>query len=120
MTQVLIDKQVDTVIISVDPAVMKVYGAEAKQRGLPSGTALIEALIADWPAILAPAQSHPEPRERTTEDQVASLSNLMGLALARIAILENAPGPGAFYTPESLGAPVEIAEFLATLPRAWR
>lgn len=61
MTQVLIDKQADTVIISVDPAVMKVYAAEAKQRGLPSGTALIEALVADWPAILAPVQPVPVP-----------------------------------------------------------
>lgn len=49
MMQILIDKQADTVIISVDPAVMKIYAAEAKQRGLPSGTSLIEALIADWP-----------------------------------------------------------------------
>lgn len=61
MTQILIDKQADTVIISVDPAVMKVYSAEAKQRGLPSGTALIEALIADWPTILAPVQPQPTP-----------------------------------------------------------
>lgn len=54
MTQIMIDKQADTVIISVDPAVMRVYAAEAKQRGFPSGTALIEALIADWQAMLAP------------------------------------------------------------------
>lgn len=61
MTQVLVNMQADTVIISVDPAVLKVYGAEAKQRGLASGTALIEALIADWPALLAPAQPKARP-----------------------------------------------------------
>ena len=57
-----------------------------------------------------------EPRERTTDDQVASLGNLLGLALARIAILEQAqPGPGVFYTPEPLGAAIESGAFLASL-----
>lgn len=61
MTQIMIDKQADTVIISVDPAVMKIYAAEAKQRGLSSGMALIEALVADWQAMLAPVQPKQEP-----------------------------------------------------------
>ena len=45
MTQIMID---------IDPAVMRVYQAEAEKRGYPSGQALISALLADWPAVLAP------------------------------------------------------------------
>ena len=46
MTQILID---------IQPSVMRVYQAEASQRGFATGQALIAALLADWPAILAPA-----------------------------------------------------------------
>lgn len=46
MTQILID---------IQPSVMRIYQAEASQRGFATGQALIAALLADWPAILAPA-----------------------------------------------------------------
>ena len=42
------------IMIVIDPAVMRVYQTEAAKRGYPSGQALISALLADWPAILAP------------------------------------------------------------------
>ena len=42
-------------IIGIAPSVWRVYEAAAKERGVPGGaTELIEALLADWPAILAP------------------------------------------------------------------
>ena len=56
MTQIMID---------IDPAVMRVYQAEAEKRGYPSGQALISALLADWPAILAPVT----PKGAVTEAQ---------------------------------------------------
>ena len=56
-------------IIGIAPSVWRIYEAAAKERGVPGGaTELIEALLADWPAILAPvapkgavaeAQDHP-------------------------------------------------------------
>ena len=42
-------------IIGIAPSVWRVYEAAAKERGYSGGaTELIEALLADWPAILAP------------------------------------------------------------------
>ena len=44
-------------IIGIAPSVWRIYEAAAKERGVPGGaTELIEALLADWPAILAPVQ----------------------------------------------------------------
>ena len=84
MTQIMID---------IDNQVMSIYQVEARQRGFVGGQEFIASLLADWPAILAPTA--PEPSERTIEDQIASLGNLLCLALARIAILENAQPKGA-------------------------
>ena len=42
------------ILIGIDHDTMRVYQAEAEKRGYPSGQALISALLADWPAILAP------------------------------------------------------------------
>ena len=44
MTQIMID---------IQPATMRVYQAEAARRGM-TGQELIAALLADWPAVLAP------------------------------------------------------------------
>lgn len=57
MTQIMIDCDVTryTVPVSLDRATFRVYDAEAKQRGMEHAGVLIEALLADWPAILAPA-----------------------------------------------------------------
>ena len=46
MTQILID---------IANSTMRVYQAAAEERGFHDGQALIAALLADWPAILAPA-----------------------------------------------------------------
>ena len=46
MTQILID---------IAQSTMRVYQAAAAERGYANGQALISALLADWPAILAPA-----------------------------------------------------------------
>ena len=42
------------ILIGIDHDTMRVYQAEAEKRGYPSGQALISALLADWPAVLAP------------------------------------------------------------------
>ena len=57
MTQLMIDvdRTRDTVILSIDSAVMKVYTAHAKELGQDVGE-MLEGLLADWPAILAPAK----------------------------------------------------------------
>lgn len=75
MTQIMIDEQAYTVIISVDPEVMKIYAAEAKQRGLSSGIALIQALVADWQAILEPVQPKQEPMPVIFSPNEYSLDN---------------------------------------------
>lgn len=56
MTQIMIDVDPTkfTVPISMNRATFKVYDAEAKRRGMEHAGVLIEALLADWPAILAP------------------------------------------------------------------
>ena len=56
MTQIMFDVDVTkfTVPISLNRATFKVYDAEAKRRGMEHAGVLIEALLADWPAILAP------------------------------------------------------------------
>ena len=47
--------QPDSTIIGITPSVWRIYQAEAEKRGIAGGaTELIEALLADWPAILAP------------------------------------------------------------------
>lgn len=71
------------ILIGIDHDTMRVYQAEAEKRGYPSGQALISALLADWPAVLAPVAP--------------------------------TPGPGAFYTPEPLGAAIESGAFIAKL-----
>lgn len=44
-------------IIGIDPGVLRVYQSESVKRDIDGGaTELIEALLADWPAILAPVQ----------------------------------------------------------------
>ena len=55
MTQIMfdVDRTRDIVVLSIDPAVMKVYTAHAKTMGLTVDE-LLEGLLADWPAILAP------------------------------------------------------------------
>lgn len=88
MTQIMInaDRTRDTMILSIQPSVMRVYDARAKELGLDV-TELLEGLLADWPAILAPVTpTH---------------------------------GPGAFYTPEPLGAAIESGAFLVNLDHPW-
>ena len=41
-------------IVGIAPSVWRVYEAAAKERGYSGATEFIEALLADWPAILAP------------------------------------------------------------------
>ena len=41
-------------IIGIAPSVWRVYEAAAKERGYSGATELISALLADWPAVLAP------------------------------------------------------------------
>lgn len=57
MTQIMIDadRTRDTMILSMEPGVMRIYEARAKELGLDV-TELLESLLANWPAILAPAQ----------------------------------------------------------------
>jgi len=58
--------QPGTAIIGIAPSVWRVYEAAAKERGIGGGaTELIEALLADWPAILAPVH----PKGAVTEAQ---------------------------------------------------
>lgn len=52
------DRTRDTVILSIDPVVMSVYEAHAKTLGLDVAE-LLEGLLANWPAILAPAKPTP-------------------------------------------------------------
>jgi hypothetical protein len=56
MTQIMVDCDLTkfTVPVSLDRATFKVYDAEAKRRGMEHAGVLIEALLADWPAVLAP------------------------------------------------------------------
>jgi hypothetical protein len=62
MTQIMvdIDRSRDTVILSMEPATVRIYAAAAQERGYPGVTELIEALLADWPAILAPVAHEPK------------------------------------------------------------
>ena len=48
------DRTRDTVVLSIDPAVMRVYEARAADLGIDVGE-LIEGLLADWPAPGSPA-----------------------------------------------------------------
>lgn len=66
MTQILIDadRTRDTVILSIQPSVMRVYEARARELGVDVAT-LLEGLLADWPAILAPVA----PKGAVTEAQ---------------------------------------------------
>ena len=49
------------ILIGIDNDVMNIYRAEAEKRGYASGQAFIAALLANWQAILAPAQPQPRP-----------------------------------------------------------
>ena len=55
MTIITINKQPDTVILSIDPVVMRHYEAHAKTMSL-TAVEFLNGLLADWPAILAPVQ----------------------------------------------------------------
>ena len=53
------DRTRDTMILSMDPAVMRVYEARARELG-QDVTELLEGLLVNWPAILAPATPGPD------------------------------------------------------------
>ena len=67
MTQIMfdVDQTRDAAVISIQPSAMRVYEAAAKERGYSGAPELIEALLADWPAILAPVA----PKGAVTEAQ---------------------------------------------------
>ena len=78
------------------------YAEQADELNVPA-LELMAQVLTLWPETGKPVKSQPEPRERTLEDQVASLGNVLGAALARIAILESAQSPK--------GAVVEAQDF---------
>ena len=78
------------------------YAEQADELKVPA-LELMAQVLTLWPETGKAVQPQPEPRERTIEAQVASLGNVLGAALARIAILESAQSPK--------GAVVEAQDF---------